>query len=81
MNHLLVIIAKFIFLGNVNLGTSGGRNTGYSMQDPELAEIIVNLLPEGKRDNPEILNIRMDKYVFVRVILTYLYNSSMEFLN
>eukprot|EP00090_Calanus_glacialis_P008621 TRINITY_DN16973_c0_g1_i1.p1 TRINITY_DN16973_c0_g1~~TRINITY_DN16973_c0_g1_i1.p1 ORF type:complete len:620 (-),score=99.64 TRINITY_DN16973_c0_g1_i1:77-1936(-) len=67
--------------GNVNLGTSGGRNTGYSMQDPELADIILNLLPEEKRDNPEILNIRMDKYVFVRVILTYLYNSSMEFLN
>ena len=69
------------YSGNVNLGMSGGRKSGYSVQDPELAEIILNLLPEDKRSKPDILDIKMDKYVFFRVILTYLYNSSMEYLN
>ena len=70
------------FSGNtVNLGMSEGRKTGYSVRDPELAEIILNLLPDEKSAEPEALNIQMDKYVFFRVILTYLFNSSMEYLN
>ena len=65
----------------MNLGLSEGRKTGYSVQDPHLARIILNLLPENKRSEPQMLNIKMDKYVFFRVILTYLYNSSLEYLN
>ena len=80
-NYLYVTSINKFFSGNVNLGMSGGRKSGYSMEDPELAEIILNLLPEEKRSDPELLDIKMDKYVFFRVILTYLYNSSMEYLN
>jgi len=67
--------------GNVNLGSSEGSTKGYKMKDPDLAQIIMNLLPPNKKEDLDSLKIHMDKYVFFRVILTYLYNSSMEYLN
>ena len=62
------------------LGLSDGREAGFSIQDPQLENIILNLLPEEKKDKTNNLTIKMDKYVFLRVILTYLYQSSVEYI-
>ena len=61
------------------LGVSNGRQASYSIQDPQLSNIISKLLPKEKKN--QNLSLRMDKYVFFRVILTYLYESSVEHLN
>jgi len=66
---------------NITLGNTEGRKSPYSIQDKELSRIIINLLPEEKRKNTRNLKIKMDKFVFFRVILTYLYNSSAQFLS
>ena len=62
------------------LGLSDGRQTGFSIQDSLFESIILKLLPDEKKDKTNNLTIKMDKYVFLRVILTYLYQSSVEFI-
>jgi hypothetical protein len=66
--------------GNMMLGLSDGREAGFSIQDPQLENIILNLLPEEKKEKTNNLTIKMDKYVFLRVVLTYLYQSSVEYI-
>ena len=62
------------------LGLSDGRQTGFSIQDPQIKSIILKLLPDEKKDKTNNLTIKMDNYVFLRVILTYLYQSSVEYI-
>ena len=54
------------------LGLSDERQTGFSIQDPQIKSIILKLLPDEKKDKTNNLTIKMDNYVFLRVILTYL---------
>ena len=75
-----IIITKSLFSGNMMIGLSDGRQAGFSIQDPQLETIILNLLPEKKKDNTNNLTIKMDKFVFLRIILTYLYQSSVEYI-
>ena len=60
------------------LGGSDGREQTFSLQDPQLAAIIRGLLPPSNKTNTVV---NMDKFVFLRVILTYLYNLSSNYLN
>ena len=53
-----------------------GRASGLSMKDPELVNLILNLLPSSIKNNVEDLNLKIDKFVFLRVILTYLQNTA-----
>ena len=59
----------------------GGRNVGLSLKDPELVDLILNLLPRDMKDHVNNLNLKMDKFVFLRVLLTYLQNASNNFIN
>ena len=62
-------------LGDVNIGTENGEN-GYLVQDQELSQIILGLVPDLNEKRPENLSLILDKYVFFQVILTYLYNKN-----
>ena len=75
-----IIKTKSLFSGNMMIGLSDGRQAGFSIQDPQLETIILNLLPEEKKDKTNNLTIKMDKFVFLRIILTYLYQSSVEYI-
>ena len=63
------------------LGGSDGRRQTYSLQDPKLAAIIRGLLPPSRSQGQTNTVVNMDKFVFLRVILTYLYNLSSNYLN
>ena len=66
--------------GNITLGNiTGGRyKKTYTVQDDLLSSIILGLLDEKRRHINGRIHINMDKLVFFRVMLTYLYRSSLQ---
>ena len=66
---------------DINVGLADGRNVGLSLKDPELVDLILNLLPRDMKNHVNNLNLKMDKFVFLRVLLTYLQNASNNFIN
>lgn len=57
---------------NINLGLPDGRKTAFSFKDPELVDIIINLLPDSLKQRVKNHVLKMDKFVLLRVLLTYL---------
>ena len=67
--------------GTTSLGTSGGRGSPYTFRDPLFTSILLSLVPEQHQPSKDaILHIDLDKFVFFRVILTYLYKNSLKFV-
>ena len=62
----------FISVDNINLGLPDGRRIAFSFKDPELVNIIINLLPAPLKQKVKSLDLKMDKFVLLRVLLTYL---------
>ena len=62
------------FLDNINLGLPDGRRIAFSFKDPELVNIIINLLPAPLKQKVKNIDLKMDKFVLLRVLLTYLSN-------
>ena len=61
-----------IWLDNINLGLPDGRTIAFSFKDPELVNIIINLLPSPLKQKVKNIDLKMDKFVLLRVLLTYL---------
>ena len=59
-------------LDNINLGLPDGRTIAFSFKDPELVNIIINLLPGPLKQKVKNIDLKMDKFVLLRVLLTYL---------
>ena len=59
-------------LDNINLGLPDGRTIAFSFKDPELVNIIINLLPGSLKQKVKNIDLKMDKFVLLRVLLTYL---------
>ena len=70
LRPLLSVI--LIWLDNINLGLPDGRTIAFSFKDPELVNIIINLLPAPLKAKVKNLDLKMDKFVLLRVLLTYL---------
>ena len=71
----------FFCSGTTSLGTSGGRGSPYTFRDPLFTSILLSLVPEQHRPSNDVtLHIDLDKFVFFRVILTYLYKNSLKFV-
>ena len=69
-----------VFADDISLGGAGGRGTsGLALKDPELVELVLGLLPAAMRR--EVTSLKVDKFVFLRLILTYLQNASKTFMN
>ena len=66
--------------GTTSLGTSGGRGSPYTFRDPLFTSILLSLVPKHHLPSTDTLHINMDKFVFFRVILTYLYKNSLKFV-
>ena len=66
--------------GTTSLGTSGGRGSPYTFRDPLFTSILLSLVPKHHLPRTDTLHINMDKFVFFRVILTYLYKNSLKFV-
>ena len=52
---------------------------GLALKDPELVELVLGLLPAAMRRS--VTSLKVDKFVFLRLILTYLQNASKTFIN
>ena len=61
-----------LLLDNINLGLPDGRTIAFSFKDPELVNIIINLLPSSLKQKVKNIDLKMDKFVLLRVLLTYL---------
>ena len=70
LRPLLSVI--LIWLDNINLGLPDGRTIAFSFKDPELVNIIINLLPSPLKQKVKNIDLKMDKFVLLRVLLTYL---------
>ena len=57
---------------NINLGLPDGRKIAFSFKDPQLVNIIINLLPQALKQKVKNLDLKLDKFVLLRVLLTYL---------
>ena len=69
-----------VFADDISLGGAGGGGTpGLALKDPELVELVLGLLPAAMRR--EVTSLKVDKFVFLRLILTYLQNASKTFIN
>ena len=78
---LAVFNLVFFYSGTTSLGTSGGRGSPYTFRDPLFTSILLSLVPEQHQpSNDATLRIDLDKFVFFRVILTYLYKNSLKFV-
>ena len=53
-----------------------GREAGLSLKDPELVDLVLSLLPAKMREQVDNLDLKVDKFVFLRLLLTYLNNAS-----
>ena len=51
---------------------------GLSLKDPELVHIILNLLPDDMKKHVNDLNLKVDKFVFLRLLLTYFSNATIN---
>ena len=71
---------NFSHSDDIIFGSSDGRTSGLSLKDPELVDLILNLLPQDMKKSVRNLDIKMDKFVFLRVLLTYLMNASEHFI-
>ena len=66
-----------LILDHIDLGqTDGGREAGLSLKDPELVDLVLSLLPAKMREQVNNLDLKVDKFVFLRLLLTYLNNAS-----
>ena len=76
VSHLRVCCCGVIFLSldNINLGLPDGREIAFSFKDPQLVNIIMNLLPTALKERVKDLDLKLDKFVLLRVLLTYLSN-------
>ena len=73
---------SIICLDHINLGeTDGGRKAGLALKDPELVELVLSLLPEKMREKVNNLDLKVDKFVFLRLLLTYLNNASKNLIS
>ena len=71
-----------MFTDDISLGGggAGGRGTpGLALKDPELVELVLGLLPAAMRRS--VTSLKVDKFVFLRLILTYLQNASKTFIS
>ena len=71
-NHKPINCSDHIDLGQ----TDGGREAGLSLKDPELVDLVLSLLPAKMREQVDNLDLKVDKFVFLRLLLTYLNNAS-----
>ena len=76
----VLISLNFSHSDDIIFGSSDGRTSGLSLKDPELVDLILNLLPQDMKKSVRNLDIKMDKFVFLRVLLTYLMNASEHFI-
>ena len=70
----LLHIVISVFADDISLG-----GAGLALKDPELVELVLGLLPAAMRR--EVTSLKVDKFVFLRLILTYLQNASKTFIN
>ena len=66
------VIIFLLYLDNINLGLPDGRKIAFSFKDPQLVNIIINLLPQALKQKVKNLDLKLDKFVLLRVLLTYL---------
>ena len=76
----IIMIIHFV-TGNVTLANGDDDKNTYTVQDKQLSDIISSLIPDKGTNYRENLYIKMDKFIYFRVILTYLYKNYKNYLH